>query len=111
MDCPNKDMEELRRRVIKDKAQFVMRLSAAYVRAMGSEVTGIRYYHVDDRELIRITYICGHVEYINVTMNSTASIAKEIALQIAGDRAFGHIRDSAKAEEWLQRKLVEKWSQ
>lgn len=111
MDCPNKDMEELRRRVIKDKAQFVMRLSAAYVGAMGGDVTGIRYYYVDERELIRITYIDGHVDYINVTINSTTAIAKEIALQIAGGEAFGLIRDSAKAEEWLHRKLVEKWSQ
>lgn len=108
MDCPNNNLEDLSRRVRKEKAQFVMRLSEAYAMS-SSEVDDIRYFCFDDCEVVRIRYYDNVSDYINVTADSIDCLAKEIAVQINGGEAYGHIRDAANAEKWLIEKLAEKW--
>lgn len=108
MDCPNLNLDALFAIERKQKAQFVMRLSEAY-RTTALEIEDIRYFDLDDLELVRIRYTYGDEEFINVSADSIGCIGKEIATQLHTGDAFGLIHDTARCQELVREKLREKW--
>lgn len=78
-----------------DKKRFVDLLSEAY--EMDGSVKKIEYFYRPEEtytEVVVITYPGGYQEHINVAINSHQAIAHEISLQIYGQGAVGHFKNT-----------------
>lgn len=91
------------REVYEEKRRFVQELSAALSRAQ--IVDHIEYKNLDRQymEFVRMVFIGGKTEYINVTGNSLRSILIEISRVINRQAAIGAVSDLRMQE------LVERW--
>lgn len=91
------------REVYEEKRRFVQELSAALSRVQ--IVDYIEYKNLDRQymEFVRMVFIGGKTEYINVTGNSLRSILIEISRVINRQAAIGAVSDLRMQE------LVEHW--
>lgn len=85
--------------VYQQKASFCVYLSIAYRRCT-LEVDDIRYIRLKNGlELVRIDFIDGAREYINVSADSIEAIGHEVSQLIHKGEAFGLIRRSRESLE------------
>lgn len=91
------------REVYEEKRRFVQGLSATL--SMAQIADHIEYKNLDKRymEFVRLVFIGGKTEYINVTGNSLRSILIEISRVINRQAAIGSVADLKMQE------LVERW--
>lgn len=91
------------REVYEKKRQFVQELSGTLARAQIADK--IEYKNLDRQymEYVRIIFLGGKTEYINVTGNSIRSIFVEISRVINKQSAIGSIADMKLQE------LIERW--
>ena len=91
------------REVYEEKRQFVQELSGTLARAQIADK--IEYKNLDRQymEYVRIIFLEGKTEYINVTGNSIRSIFVEISRVINTQSAIGSITDMKLQE------LIERW--
>lgn len=91
------------REVYEEKRHFVQDLSITLAKAQ--LVDHIEYKNLDRQymEFVRIIFLGGKTEYINVTGNSIRSIFVEIARVINKQSAIGSIADMKLQE------LIERW--
>lgn len=91
------------REVYEEKRQFVQELSGTLARAQIADK--IEYKNLDRQymEYVRIIFLGGKTEYINVTGNSIRSIFIEISRVINKQSAIGSIADMKLQE------LIERW--
>ena len=91
------------REVYEEKRQFVQELSGTLARAQIAD--NIEYKNLDRQymEYVRIIFLGGKTEYINVTGNSIRSIFVEISRVINKQSAIGSIADMKLQE------LIERW--
>lgn len=91
------------RAVYEEKRQFVQELSGTLARAQIADK--IEYKNLDRQymEYVRIIFLGGKTEYINVTGNSIRSIFIEISRVINKQSAIGSIADMKLQE------LIERW--
>ncbi len=91
------------REVYEEKRQFVQELSGTLARAQIADK--IEYKNLDRQymEYVRIIFLGGKTEYINVTGNSIRSIFVEISRVINKQSAIGSIADMKLQE------LIERW--
>lgn len=91
------------REVYEEKHRFVQEIGAALSRAHLAD--GIEYKNLERQymEYVRIIFLGGKTEYINVTGNSLRSIFIEISRVINKQAAIGSISDVRLQE------LIERW--
>lgn len=91
------------RAVYEEKRQFVQELSGTLARAQIADK--IEYKNLDRQymEYVRIIFLGGKTEYINVTGNSIRSIFVEISRVINKQSAIGSVADMKLQE------LIERW--
>lgn len=91
------------RAVYEEKRQFVQELSGTLARAQIAEK--IEYKNLDRQymEYVRVIFLGGKTEYINVTGNSIRSIFIEISRVINKQSAIGSVADMKLQE------LIERW--
>lgn len=91
------------REVYEEKRQFIQELSGTLARAQIADK--IEYKNLDRHymEYVRIIFLGGKTEYINVTGNSIRSIFVEISRVINKQSAIGSIADMKLQE------LIERW--
>ena len=91
------------REVYEEKRQFVQELSGTLARAQIADK--IEYKNLDRQymEYVRIIFLGGKTEYINVTGNSIRSIFVEISRVINKQSAIGSVADMKLQE------LIERW--
>ena len=91
------------RAVYEEKRQFVQELSGTLARAQIADK--IEYKNLDRQymEYVRIIFLGGKTEYINVTGNSLRSIFVEISRVINKQSAIGSVADMKLQE------LIERW--
>lgn len=91
------------REVYEEKRQFVQELSGTLARAQIADK--IEYKNLDRHylEYVRIIFLGGKTEYINVTGNSLKSIFVEISRVINGQAAIGSTADLRMQD------LIDKW--
>lgn len=91
------------RAVYEEKRQFVQELSGTLARAQIADK--IEYKNLDRQymEYVRIIFLGGKTEYINVTGNSIRSIFIEISRVINKQSAIGSVADMKLQE------LIERW--
>ena len=91
------------RAVYEEKRQFVQELSGTLARAQIADK--IEYKNLDRQymEYVRIIFVGGKTEYINVTGNSIRSIFIEISRVINKQSAIGSVADMKLQE------LIERW--
>lgn len=93
----------INREVYEEKRNFVQDLSVILARAQ--LVDHMEYKNLDKQylEFVRMVFLGGRVEYINVTGNSLKSIFVEIARVINGQAAIGSNADLRMQE------LIDRW--
>lgn len=93
----------INREVYEEKRNFVQDLSVTLARAQ--LVDHMEYKNLDKQylEFVRMVFLGGRVEYINVTGNSLKSIFVEIARVINGQAAIGSNADLRMQE------LIDRW--
>lgn len=81
------------REVYEEKKNFVDELSRTLARAQLAEK--VEYKNLDRQylEFVRMTFLGGKTEYVNVTGNSLKSIFIEISRVINGQEAIGSTSD------------------
>lgn len=91
------------RAVYEEKRQFVQELSGTLARAQIADK--IEYKNLDRQymEYVRIIFLGGKTEYINVTGSSIRSIFVEISRVINKQSAIGSVADMKLQE------LIERW--
>lgn len=93
----------INREVYEEKRNFVQDLSVILARAQ--LVDHMEYKNLDKQylEFVRMVFLGGRAEYINVTGNSLKSIFVEIARVINGQAAIGSNADLRMQE------LIDRW--
>lgn len=93
----------INREVYEEKRNFVQDLSVILARTQ--LVDHMEYKNLDKQylEFVRMVFLGGRVEYINVTGNSLKSIFVEIARVINGQAAIGSNADLRMQE------LIDRW--
>lgn len=93
----------INREVYEEKRNFAQDLSAILARAQ--LLDHMEYKNLDKQylEFVRMVFLGGRVEYINVTGNSLKSIFVEIARVINGQAAIGSNADLRMQE------LIDRW--
>lgn len=91
------------REVYEEKRQFVQELSGTLARAQIADKIEYKNLNRQYMEYVRIIFLGGKTEYINVTGNSIRSIFVEISRVINKQSAIGSIADMKLQE------LIERW--
>lgn len=91
------------REIYEEKRHFVQDLSVTLARAQ--LVDYMEYKNLDKQylEFVRMVFLGGKVEYLNVTCNSLKSIFIEISRVINGQAAIGSTADLRMQE------LIDRW--
>jgi hypothetical protein len=95
-------MDEYVRTVRLMKKDHVKRIAAVLRDDPRSDVSDCKYYAGDEAEIVTIEYYGGHIEYINVSLNSLGSIHEEIIKQVYHHNAVGLITDEKRVNNLLQ---------
>lgn len=86
-------MDNVEKAMYREKQQYVERILAPAVGAVGAGVTYLSYGMEGSTEIVTVNYYGGRTDRINVTGNSLLAILHEVVREIEGHNAHGHIRE------------------